>query len=166
LKKPILIALLGASCVLALGETPTNLFLDALTQGHSSALLPKSQINDKVIEMLRDRSQSSGPIFQEAFLMYRFKEQPHCGRLEFFITQPSSQSVWREMGGQLNLCENGEAPMQLCTKGMLIPNGLTCPDKTKPVDTDEIKESIKRAVAQGSLTPALLHQKLKPKVAP
>ena len=165
MKKLILIALLGTSSILAVAQTSTNLFLDALTLGHSSALLPNSQINDKVIEMLRDRTQSSGPILQEAFLLYRFKEQLHCGRIEFFITQPASQSVWREMGGQLNLCENGEAPMQLCSKGVLIPNGLTCPDKTKAVDTDEIKESIKRAVAQGSLTPALLHQSRKPKVA-
>ena len=107
MKKLILIAFLGTSYVLTVAQTPTNLFLDALTQGHSSALLLKSKINDKVIEMLRDRTQSSGLIVQEAFLLYRFKEQPHCGRIEFFITQPASQSVWREMGGQLNLCENG-----------------------------------------------------------
>lgn len=151
--KPQFIAAYLLGFVLSVSAQPVdNLFVNALTQGQASAPLSPGQVNDRVSQILKSRTKSEGALFQETHLLYRFKEQTHCGRVEFFITQPSSQSVWREMGGQLNICENGQAPMQVCKEGVLVPNGLLCPNHSKPEETEEIKASIKKALASGSLS--------------
>jgi hypothetical protein len=130
-----------------------NLFVNALTQGSASTQLPANQFNDRVSQILKDRTKSDGALLREAHLLYRFKDQSNCGRVEFFITQPSSQSVWREMGGQLNICENAQPPMQACKERVLVPYGHLCADNSKPIDTEEIKVSVEKALASGSLSP-------------
>ena len=149
MRNQILITLATLVALDSMAQPAQNLFVEALMQGHSSAELAHEQlnngidnsVNNRIIEILKKTTQNDGPLLQEAQLLYRFKEQAQCGRIEFWISQPSSHARWKELGGQLSICENGGPPLQECPKKVLVPNGVLCTDKSKPIDTFEIKAS-------------------------
>jgi len=147
MRNQLLIALVTLFSIDSIAQPGQNLFVEALLQGHSSVNLQQKQINDeidnsvnnRVIQILKQTTQNDGPLLQEAQLLYKFKEQTQCGRIEFWVSQPSSHTRWKELGGQLSICVNGGPPLQECPKKLLVPNGVLCFDKSKPIDTLEIK---------------------------
>jgi hypothetical protein len=131
----------------------SNVFVQALINSEATAPVPKQQQFEQAIQSLQAQTQDTGPILIQAKRLLRFKEQVQCGRIKFWFIQPSSGKSW-PMGGQLNICENGQPPLRMCKDkpGFLIsPNGH-CPDRSEPQDTLEVAQAIKDALAKGDLS--------------
>lgn len=139
----------------------------ALVEGHVSAALPPSNIAAMVASEIQRRTSSGGEITVEFFRIVRFQSQPHCGRVAYALFQQSSQSYWPQLGGQINVCDNGSPPLRICPGSPVLVGASTrCLDGSMPVDTDEIKSAIAsgtnaRAIASAPTRPPSFAQPTK-----
>jgi hypothetical protein len=123
----------------------------ALRDGTANAPLPESQLAQSIAQRIKAKTGSQGDVTVEAVRIERFVSQPACGRVAYGFFQQSSKTFWGQFGGQLNVCDDGTAPLRQC-KGSLVPADMQCKDGTMPRDTPEIEASIKKAIIGGSLT--------------
>ena len=146
-------------------DTDVNVFTEALINGKAHSSLPEQPELQAIARYLQEQTHSTAPLVIEARLVKRFQQQPQCGRVAFFITQPDRHDLWPELGGQLNICEDGTPPLQVCANkpDVLISPSERCFDNTKPQDTLEVKEAIRIALDEGGLNQEQvknrLHQK-------
>lgn len=133
---------------------PTSVFTEALTKGQASVELPNDQQFAPLVQAIRGRTGSNGQIMVFAKLITRFKEQPTCGRVAFLVSQPSAHIAWDDLGGQLNICQDGLPPKKMCKShpGHFYSVGASCPDGTPAQDTAEVEAAIKQALATGGLS--------------
>lgn len=133
----------------------SNLFIEALKTGSATAPLPEQF--KTVIDEIRAETKDSGPVVLEARRISRFVQQPRCGRIGFVLAQPTSKVYWPRFGGQLNICEDGLPPWQVCEgQKALVPAGSKCKDGQSAKNTAEVDASIQGAISGGSLTPDLI----------
>ncbi|MCX4151023.1 MULTISPECIES: hypothetical protein [Paraburkholderia] len=139
----------------ASAEDLLNVFSHAVVDGTASAPLPDIPTFQNAIRIVQQRTGSDAPLAIYAERITRFQNQPRCGRVVFMIGQPATHKAWKDMGGQLNICEDGGPPLRMCPgkPDVLLPVDAMCPGGTRPVDTPEVTAAIQQAVAQGSLTP-------------
>ncbi len=135
-------------------DMPASIFTEALTKGTASVELPNDEQFKPLVQAIRSRTGSNGEVIVFAKLVTRFKEQPTCGRVAFLVSQPSAHIAWDDLGGQLNICLDGLPPKRMCKShpGQLYPAGAACPDGTLALDTTEVADAIKRALATGGLS--------------
>ena len=140
-------------CAWSQGVQP-NVLVQALREGTASQALPAGIVYEIAAHAIQEKTGDAGPIVIVAHLMRRFQQQPLCGRVAFVIAQPSSHQAWRDLGGQLNICESGEPPMRACENqpGILVPVAAVCTDGSQPRDTSEVQQAIKEAVEAGGLS--------------
>jgi hypothetical protein len=133
--------------------SPDSPLVQALRDGHASAPLPDSAGAQTVAQKIKGKTGSPGDVTVEYYRTARFVSQPRCGRVAFGLYQRSSNTVWRQFGGQMNICEDGTPPQREC-KGtkILVSADIQCPDGSTPVDTTEVKAAIGKALAGGSMT--------------
>lgn len=136
-------------------EGTANVFIRALVDGAASSPVSNIPQYQTAINIVRQRTGSDAPLTMYAARVRKFQQQPQCGRVLFLIGQPATHTAWKDMGGQLNICENGDPPLRMC-KGALekLQRAETfCPDGSRPVDTPEVAAAIQEAVARGSISP-------------
>ena len=155
-------ALLNCSVVHALTAADTNLFVSALKTGASSAPVPTGGQLGPAIKSLQNMTGDSGPLTIEVRRIARFQQQVRCGRVAFIIVQPSTQRGWPELGGQLNMCEDGLPPWRVCKvqPNVLVAPDHECPDKSATIDTPEVAQAMQAAFASGSLNEDQMRQRL------
>ena len=154
-----LIALLPASDAYA--DPLANVLVRALIEGNAVEPLPARPEYSQVMRMLQQQAGDDGPIAIRAARLVRFEQQPRCGRIVYALSQPSSRRVWSDLGGQLNMCEDGQPPLRQCAAkpGTLVPPDSKCADNSAPQDTPEVAKAIQNAIAHGSLTREQLVQR-------
>lgn len=133
--------------------SPDSPVVQALREGRAAAPLPESQGAQLVARKIKEQAGSPGDVTVEYMRIVRFETQPRCGRVGYGLYQKASNTFWGQFGGQINICEDGTPPRRQC-KGQpgLVAATMLCQDGSHPVDTPEIKASIAKAVAGGSLT--------------
>lgn len=157
----IVIFLLGS----VYADTDVNVFTEALINGKAHSSLPDQSELQAIERYLQEQTHITAPLIIEARLVKRFQQQPQCGRIAFLIVQPGSQSAWPELGGQLNICEDGTPPLQVCANkpDVLISPSERCSDNSKPQDTLEVKEAIRIALDEGGLNQEQIKNRLSKK---
>ena len=135
----------------------------ALIEGQAQAPFPKEKGFERIEEMLKQRTHNSGEIIIQFQRISRFKEQAHCGRISMYAAQPATKSVWPEIGGDLNICDNGYPPLRICPEQpkILVTPDVNCQGGKSPVDTAEVKAAIANSLAHGGLTAEQANQKVK-----
>ena len=131
-----------------------QLFIKALVDGDS--YLPLSTLNKgfhQTEDMFKKNAGDLGDIYVHAWRLYKFNEQPNCGRIKFNLTQLTTQKVW-PVGGELNICPDGFPPKKICTDkpGVLISADQKCSNGQPPQDTQEVREAINDAYKRGELS--------------
>ncbi len=134
------------------GAQPMSIFAEALLNGRATAPLPSDSVFNSGVQAIQSRTGKTGPVEVIAWRIERFTQQAHCGRVGFITFQPSSNTAFPEMGGELNVCEDGMPPLRLCPDIGLVPYSAKCKDGSAPSETAEVKEAIARALARGGLT--------------
>ena len=125
-----------------------NVFADALINGRSTApVTARSDQQSKVLARLQAISGSSEPVSIIAARIFRFSQQPHCGRVQFAFGQPKAHVVFKSPAGQMNICDDGQPPLRVCADhpGVLVPVAASCGNGTLPIDTDEVASAIRSA---------------------
>ena len=144
-----------ASAQSAGSPAPTlNAFVEALITGRGQSPFPQSPAFAPVRQALHRQTGDEGPIVVDTARVARFASQPRCGRVAYVVAQPSSHTVWSNLGGQLNLCEDGLPPLRQChgQPGTLVPPASRCTDGSPPEDTPEVAAAIRASVERGGLT--------------
>ena len=131
-----------------------NLFARAVNEGRASEPVTDDPALAPVFYAMKKMTGDDGQINVSAVRILKFKQQTKCGRVVFFFEQPSSHTAFKDLGGQLNICEDSLPPWRICTNkpNLLVPSNFVCSDKSKPVDTPEVAESIQNAIKSGSLS--------------
>jgi len=165
IRKLLAIVLLLTSAHLRAGDELSNVFIQALKNGEASTPLANEERFLPIKKELQARTGDDGEIYIKAQRVLRFTQQARCGRIVFAITQPSKNIAWIDLGGQLNICEDGTPPWRLCKDkpNVLVPPNGTCADKSEPQDTPEVKAAIEKALANGGLTKEQARHASKPK---
>ena len=140
-----------------------GIFAQAIIDG--SASTPVSILNKQFSPMIRElqsKTHDNGQILVQVKRLFKFKDQPKCGRVLFSLSQPSSNTTW-PIGGQLNVCEDGLPPLGICKDKptTLVSRLERCSDNSEPQDTPEVAQAIKDALANGDSTHEQIAQKLK-----
>jgi hypothetical protein len=143
-------------------DVPISIFTEALEKGSATTDLPLDDKFASLAKAIKDRTGDDGPIVIYAKLIKRFSIQKNCGRIAFVVAQPSAHIAWDDLGGQLNICEDGQPPKKECKSdpAQLYPAGAICPDGTHSQNTTEVEEAIKQALSTGGLT----HDQVKEKM--
>ncbi|CAE6842273.1 hypothetical protein [Paraburkholderia aspalathi] len=139
----------------AADDSPKSVLTQAFVEGKANAALDANGQFAAPIAAVKKRTGNDGAVMIYAARILTFKEQPRCGRVAYVIAQPSAHLAWPDMGGQLNICEDGQPPLRTCAghpDRLVLANSL-CPDRSAPVDTAEVAAAIQAAVAGGSMTP-------------
>ena len=146
----------------------SNLFVDALRNGDANVPAPGTGLFDGALRSLQDQSGNPGQIFVKAKRVARFVQQAHCGRVAFALWQPASNHAWPALGGQLNICEDGQPPLRVCDDrpNVLVPHTSLCRDKSAPHDTAEVAAVIASALAAGDITPQQAQQRARDQALP
>jgi len=144
----------AASAQPAGAQAASNAFVEALITGRGQALFPESPAFASVREALNRQTGDAGPIVVKTERVARFASQPHCGRVAYVVAQPSSHTVWPNLGGQLNLCEDGLPPLRQChgRPGTLVPPTRPCADGSTPEDTPEVAAAIRASFERGYIS--------------
>ena len=131
-----------------------NVFVQALVNGRATAPLPDDPRWTDVVAALRRQAGSSSALQIAAMRVAKFTNQAQCGRVAFALWQPLTNKAWPQLGGQLNICEDGMPPLQVCAQApdQLVPVGLRCADGVPAQDTAEVRQAIDAAIAAGSLS--------------
>lgn len=132
----------------------SDVFVRALVDGRAMAPVPDTPLFGPALEQLKRQAGGEGPIVIQAMRIVRFEGQAHCGRVVFGFAQPSSHKAWADLGGQLNICEDGQAPLRICggEPRVLVPANRRCRDKSAPIDTPEVAAAIQAALVGGNIT--------------
>lgn len=146
---------LAQSLAIAATDGPQSVLTLALANGSASAKLDDNGQYAVAISAIHKRTGDSGPVVVLARRVVEFKDQPRCGRVAFVVAQPSSNVAWSDMGGELNICDDGNPPLRICkaNPGKLVLADSACADGSSPVDTPEVAHAIKNAAAAGGLDP-------------
>jgi len=132
---------------------PDSPMVRALREGRAAAPLPGSRGARLVARKIMEQTGSADEVTVEFLRVARFDAQPHCGRVAFGLYQRSSNTVWGQFGGQMNICEDGTPPRRQCTgQPGLVAADTLCQDGSYPTETAEIKAAIAKAVADASHT--------------
>lgn len=133
---------------------PTSLLVQALRSGEVEIALPDAPQLRAVVSDVRRRTGDAGPVMLRIVRIAQFKQQPTCGRVGFFMYQPSSTNRAQVSGAQLNICESGLPPRRVCkdSPAALVPPQQRCRNGGLPIDTAEVAESIKQAVLAGGVS--------------
>lgn len=150
-KKIAALAAFGALASIAQAQ-PVSFFVEALQNGRASAPLPADGPFKSGVTAIEARTGRQGSVEIVAWRIERFTQQAKCGRIGFIPHQAVSKTAFPEMGGELNICEDGMPPLRVCANVGLVPHSAKCPDGTAPQDTEEVKASIAAALARGGLT--------------
>jgi hypothetical protein len=139
-----------------------NVFVTALQAGEAFAPLPTNGIFVGAISALQQQSGDSSPIFIKVRRVSRFVQQSRCGRVVFGLAQPATKKVWPQLGGQLNICEDGLPPLGVCSDSpsVLVPRTATCKDRSSPQDTPEVAAALRNALANGDISPEQLREQI------
>lgn len=151
IKKIAALAAFGALAA-AVQAQPVSLFVEALQSGRASSPLPVDRPFKSGVAAIEARTGRHGQVEILAWRIERFTQQSKCGRIGFIPYQATSNSAFPEMGGELNICEDGMPPLRVCANVGLVPYTAKCPDGTAPQDTDEVKAAIAAALSRGGLT--------------
>ena len=129
-------------------------FVQALKLGHAEGPIPAEQPFPQVAAAMQARTGNMGPITVMSFRITRFDQQPNCGRIGFGLYQQSTNTFWGEVGGQMNICENGFPPSRVCPDepNVLVPYNAPCANGKMSVDTQEVAAAIANAIKGGSLS--------------
>jgi len=162
MKRIILTALMYCGFAHAVDVGDTNLFVTALKTGSASAPLPTDGSLKPAIQSLQKLTGDTGPIFVEVRRIARFQQQSRCGRVVFLIVQPSTNRGWPELGGQLNICEDGTPPWRVCKSqpNILAAPDRQCADKSSPIDSPEVEHAIQAANSAGSMSPDQIRKRM------
>jgi len=146
---------LAQSSANAAPDGPQSVLTLALANGSASAQLDDNGQYAIAISAIHQRTGDLGPVVVLARRIVSFKEQQRCGRVAFIVAQPSSSIAWTDMGGELNICDDGDPPLRTCkaNPGKLVLAESACADGSSPVDTPEVAAAIKNAVAAGGMVP-------------
>lgn len=150
----ILVAAQAIQAAQAANFAGANLFVQALVEGQASAAPASTTATEPVFQRLRVSTGNPGPFLMVAKRLIRFEQQSKCGRVVFMLTQPGAHRGWPDIGGQLNICEDGNPPWRVCKKkpAVLVPHDQMCPDATPSVDTPEVAKAVATALANGGLS--------------
>ena len=134
----------------------------ALQDGVAYGALPQGAYMDMVAKKIKAATGSQGEISLIVVRMLKFKQQATCGRISFAPYQESTKTYWGQVGGQINICQDGSPPLRACKNApsVLVPLDATCADNSRPVDTKEVADAINDAVAKGGLTGEEIHNRL------
>jgi hypothetical protein len=137
-------------------------FITALNDGIAYGALPHNVYFESVAQKIQETSGSPGTISLAVVRVLKFARQPACGRVAFAPYQESTKTFWGQLGGQINICEDGSPPMRMCKNApnVLVPPDADCPDHSKPIDTQEIAAAINDALAKGGLSGQDIHNRL------
>jgi hypothetical protein len=137
------------------GMAAGNIFVDALQHGEASAPIPTVGRMGEAVHMLQKQARDPGPVYMRAKRVARFVDQSRCGRVTFMVEQPSSHKAWGNLGGALNLCEDGQPPLRVCKDRplVLVPHTAHCADGSAPMDTAEVADAIRVSLTAGFITP-------------
>ena len=121
-----------------------NVIVRALVDGRASDPVPDIPVFRQAVAALQRQAGDPGPIHVQAMRLQRFEQQARCGRVVFAMWQPSSNKAWPAIGGELNICEDGQPPLRVCKDGpgVLVPSASTCRDQSAPQDTPEVAAAI------------------------
>jgi hypothetical protein len=154
-KKNVLTTLLAFATGFAnAGGEQSNVFIEALKEGDATTPLPNDDKYTPLKKALQNRTGDSGEIYIKAHRVLRFKQQARCGRVVFAITQPSKNPAWADLGGQLNICDDGAPPWRVCkdAPNILVPPNGRCDDKSEPQETAEVRDAIASALKNGGIS--------------
>lgn len=144
-----------------------NVFAQALVVGEASAPAPSEPLFQKAFAAVRARTGDPGPLVLIAKRVTRFAGQSRCGRVAFALAQPSSHKVFPQLGGEINVCEDGLPPLQVCADqpSILVPPSAHCANGTRPHNTAEVDAAIQSSIARGSLSPEQARARFTPRAA-
>lgn len=136
-------------------EPPSSVFSTAVVNGEASATIPDDGEFSSAVRIVKSKTGDPGPVVIFAKRLVKFEQQPLCARVGFVIGQPTSKVFYSDMGGQLNICADGEPPQRMCKSqpAKLVAANTSCPDGSMPVDTPEVAAAITAALSAGSLSP-------------
>ncbi|WP_175816904.1 hypothetical protein [Burkholderia diffusa] len=136
-------------------DGPQSVLTLALANGSASAPLDAHGQYAQAISAIQTRTGDHGPVVILARRVAAFKEQSRCGRVAYIVAQPTSHIAWTDMGGELNICDDGNPPLRMCKAqaGKLVLPDSVCPDGAAPVDTPEVSAAISSAISAGGLDP-------------
>ncbi|MGR9603124.1 hypothetical protein ACU80P_22085 [Pandoraea sputorum] len=129
-------------------ELPSSVFSTAVVKGEASAEIPDDGEFSSAVRIVKSKTGDPGPVVIFAKRLVKFEQQPQCARVGFAIGQPTSKVFYSDMGGQLNICADGEPPLRMCKSQptKLVPANASCPDGSMPVDTPEVAAAIAAAL--------------------
>lgn len=158
--------LLVPSLACAGGVMEMNLFVKALQDGTASEPLTANGQFTTLQAKLQRQTGDSSPIIIRAARLLKFKQQARCGRIAFALVQPSSNHVWPQLGGQLNICEDGLPPWRICANqhDRLVRYNAKCTDGSQPVDSPEVAQAISNAIATGEVSPEQASKEVKEQI--
>jgi len=150
--KKLFICCLALNALAASAQAPSTMFSQALIKGEATEIIPAEPLYQPSREAIAAKTGSKGDLFFVAKRIQRFEKQPKCGRIVFWVAQPASMTVWPQLGGELNICENEDPPLKECKGQGLVPHTALCANGSQPTDTDEVKKAIEAAFSRGGLT--------------
>jgi hypothetical protein len=139
---------------------PSSFLVEALQKGSASAPLPAEGPFKSGVSAIESRTGHQGSVEILAWRIERFTQQANCGRVGFIPHQPASKTAFPEMGGELNICDDGMPPLRFCAALGLVPFSARCPDGASPQDTDEVKAAIAAALTRGGLSQQQVARKI------
>lgn len=154
--KYILPCLLSVACEASIAQSTLagTPFVAALKEGVAESTPPKDAMWDAAVRAIQNETGDTHEVTLRFYRIARFKNQPSCGRVSFAPYQAATNTFWGQLGGQINLCEDGSPPLKQCAgSGNLVPHNRFCSDGSRPLDTSEVAAAIASAVKQGGITP-------------
>lgn len=135
-------------------ETEKSVFVDALVNKTATAPISSFPAIEASVREIQALTGNAAPLEIRAQLLQRFSEQPKCGRVAFAVAQPATKTFWPQMGGQLNICEDGLPPLRMCPDrpSVLVPPNSKCANGQIAQDTPEVAKAIESALKSGNIT--------------
>lgn len=160
-RKVALIILLGAFSH-AFAADYSNVFDETLSEGQGSIPAPVNAQTKQGIKAMQDKTKNDGAITIRFTRITRFKSQPRCGRINMAFYQESTNTIFSGMGGDMNICVDGQPPLRACKDKplTLVDSMAACKDGSAPIDTQEVSKAIADSIAKGGLTREQVKQKL------
>lgn len=150
--KKLFICYFALHALAASAQSPSTMFSQALIKGELTEKIPAEPLYQPAREAIAAKTGSKGDLFFVVKRTQRFEKQPKCGRIAFWVVQPASMTVWPQLGGELNICENEDPPLKECKGQGLVPHTALCANGAQPTDTAEVEKAIKDALSRGGLT--------------
>lgn len=154
MKRALALCLASACASTPATEIASSPFTEALINGEAQTPLPTDRQFAGLAEQIQKKTGDKGEVIIKAVRILKFKTQPNCGRVAFIIMQPSRNLAWSDLGGQLNICIDGQPPLRECKElpGSLFQPNHKCPNGKPAVDTAEVADAINGALRNGGFT--------------